>query len=444
MRAKGGAGRTAFLAKFVLPEARGSWIKDAALLVEDGIIMHVGPREGLDMQGFEKVDLGNVAVIPGFVNAHAHVAMSLLRGYGDGLPLHAWLERIWRIEARMDQEVIYHGSLLGVAEQVRSGITSFVDFYNVEPMLRALRYLDLHVRAVLTLAFMDRVEYMVEESWRRLRSIGEYASMVREWDGGRLDLALGPHAPYSCSPEMLRDLAEASAKLKLRVHTHLSETEEDVAKVREESGMTPAAYLETLGLLNERLIAAHGVHLTDDEISLMGKRGASVVHCPRSNSRLGTGVARIREMMDAGVNVALGTDGPASSDSLDAFEEMRLMVYLQRARLGSPSAIGASDALHAMTLGSARAAGLDDVGALRPGLRADFVALDLGSIHMRPAWDLTTNVVMSAGRADVRYVYIEGKPAVEEGRMLLRGVEEAIASADEFRDLFRDAENAVR
>ena len=436
MRSRGETERTAFFAKFLLPEARGAWVEDAALLVEDGVVVYAGPKEGADTSGFDVVDLGNVAVIPGFVNAHAHLAMSLLRGYGDGLPLHDWLQRVWEVEARMDEEVIYYGDLLGLAEQVRSGITSFVDFYNVEPMLRALRDSGLRSRAVLTLAFMDRVEYMAEESWRRLRRIDEYVSMVREWGGGRLHLALGPHAPYSCSRELLEELAGASARLGLRVHTHLSETKEDVAKVKEEFGMTPVAYLESLGLLNERLIAAHGVHLTDEEISLMGRRGASVVHCPRSNSRLGAGVARVREMVEAGVNVALGTDGPASSDSLDAFEEMRLMVYLQRTRAGDPSAVSAADALHAMTLGSARAAGLPDVGALRPGFRADFVALDLGSINMRPAWNLTTNIVMSAGPANVRHVYVEGRPALEDGRLLLPGVEEALDRADEFRGMF--------
>ncbi|MGC8969311.1 MAG: amidohydrolase [Conexivisphaera sp.] len=436
------ARRSAFLARLMLPDARSQWIERAALLVEDGVVVSAGAREELDLTGFDVVDLGDVAVLPGFVNAHTHAAMSLLRGYGDGLPLHAWLERVWGVEAEMDQESIYYGSLLGVAEQLSSGITSFVDFYNVEPMLRVLR--EVPLRGVLTLAFMDRVEYMVEESWRRLRNIDGYLSLVREEGRGRVELALGPHAPYSCSPEMLGALADASRRLGLRVHTHLSETAEDVSRVREESGLTPAAYLDKFGLANERLIAAHGVHLTNEELSLLGRRGASVVHCPRSNSRLGTGIARIREMMDAGINVALGTDGQASSDSLDAFEEMRLMVYLQRARTGNPAALSARDALYAATLGSARAAGLGDVGALRPGYRADFVALDLRSIQMRPAWDLTTNVVMSSGRAEVRRVYVEGEPVVEGGRVMLRGLEEALEAAEEFRGRFLDGARAQR
>ncbi len=429
-----GGRRTAYLARFALPDARGEWIRDAAIVVEGGRIESVGPRGSLDIEGADVVDLGDVAVIPGLVNAHAHVAMTLLRNFGDGLPLHSWLERVWDVEALMDEEVIYYGDVLGLAEQLRSGITSFVDFYNVEPMLRALEGLGVGVRAVLTLAFMDRVKYMEEESWRRVGRIGDYLSMVRERGKGMLGLALGPHAPYSCSEGMLRAISEASARLGLRVHVHLSETEEDVSRVLGEAGATPAAYLDRLGLLNERLIAAHGVHLTDEEIALMGRRGASVVHCPRSNSRLGVGVARVGEMARAGVNVALGTDGPASSDSLDLFEEMRLMVYLQRATRGDPAALASRDALYAATLGSARAAGLEDVGALRPGFRADFVALDLRSISMRPSWDLTTGIVMSAGRSDVRHVYVGGEPVVRDGALALRGLERALERAEAFRD----------
>jgi Cytosine deaminase and related metal-dependent hydrolases len=426
--------RTAFLARLALPDARGRWIEDAAILVEDGRVLEVGRREDVDLSGFDRVDLGRVAVLPGFVNGHTHAAMSLLRGFGDGLPLHAWLERVWSIEAEMDQESIYLGSLVGVAEQLASGITSFVDFYNVEPMLRVLR--EVPARAVLTLAFMDRVEYMEEESWRRARSVGDYLSMVREESGGRVELALGPHAPYSCSEEMLRTIAELSRRHGLRVHTHLSETREDVERVLGERGRTPVAYLDELGLVGGRLIAAHGVHLTAEEMRTLGSRGASVIHCPRSNSRLGVGVARVDEMLGAGVNVGLGTDGQASSDSLDMFEEMRLMVYLQRARAGDPSVVSARAALEAATVGSARAAGLDDVWTLSPGRRADFVVLDLSSIELKPAWDLTTNVVMAAGRADVRSVYLAGNRVVEGGRPLIRGLEEAADALEAFRARF--------
>jgi len=426
-----GSERKTFLAKRVLPHARGHWIEDAAIVVDDGRISEVGRRDELDLGGSEVIDLGNAAVMPGFVNAHVHAAMALLRGYGDGMPLHGWLENIWRIEASMDQDVIYYGSLLGVAEQLRSGITSFVDFYNVEPMLRALS--GIPVRAVLTLAFMDKVEYMVEESWRRMDNIDNYIEMVKGAGAGRLELALGPHAPYSCSGEMLRRLAEVSERYGVRVHMHLSETRDDIYKVMDETGMAPVAYLDSLGLVNDRLIAAHGVHLTDEEMSLLGSRGASVAHCPRSNSRLGVGIARIPDMLKAGINVALGTDGQASSDSLDAFEEMRLMIYLQRASLGDPSAINASEALYAATTASARAAGLGDVGAIAPGFRADFIALDLSSIRLRPIWDLSTNIVMAAGRDDVRDVYLAGQPVVQGGELSLGGVEDAINRAEEFR-----------
>ncbi len=426
--------RKLFLTEFLLVDPRDLWITDAAMLVEDGRVMDYGRREEMDPQGAEVVDLGKTAVIPGFVNAHAHTAMAMLRGVGDGLTLQEWLtKKVWPIEARMSRDHIIYGNLLGIAEQLQSGITAFVDFYNVEPMAEVLK--EMPMRAVLTLAFMDRVEYMEEESWRRIDRVEDYLELVHRVGGGRIKLALGPHAPYSCSEELLSRIAMKANEVGLKVHTHLSETTTEVEEIRRMTGLTPVFYLDTLGLVDDKLIAAHGVHLTEEEAALLGRKGASVVHCPRSNSRLGVGIADIALLRTQGVNIALGTDGPASSDSMNMLEEAKFMIYLQRAMKGGPAVAKAREALIAATVGSARAAGLEDVGTLRKGFRADFIVFDLESPRLNPIWDLTTNIMMGATTADIKGVYVGGEQLVEGGNVHMKGLSKALEKAREFTDI---------
>lgn len=363
------------------------------LYVEDGLV--VGPGKG------ELIDLGNKLIMPGFVNAHAHVAMVLMKGLGDGLPLSSWLERMWTVEEKLDRNALEKASLYGLVEMVSSGITSFMDFYNIPPMVQALKRIRL--RAVLTLAFMDKVEYMEDESWRRVKEVDKYIKMVREVGAS---LAIGPHAPYTCSIEMLKEVGRLSKKYGLRIHTHLAETMGEVLRVKKEHGKRPLALLTEAGLVNERLVAAHGIYLNMAEMAELGKARATIVHCPRSNSRLGSGIAKVGQLMKYGVNVALGTDGPASSEDFDMLEEARLALYMRRARERRPNSVSAVDVLRMASVNGAKALGLK-AGLLKPGRFADFVVFNLDRIG--PSWDVITSAFYSLGRFDVEEVYIGGE-----------------------------------
>lgn len=418
--------RRAFRSRLLLPDVDTGWVEDALVLVDDGYVVYAGRYRRDLVAGYELVDLGRSAVIPGLVNAHTHVAMVLLRGLGDGAPLHEWLRRhVWPIESSLSERDIYYGNVAGVAELLMSGVTCFADFYNIEPMLEVLERVPM--RALLTLAFMDEVEYMREVSWRRLEEVSRYKLLVESRTNGRARLALGPHAPYSCSPDLLKRVGEKAVEHRVPIHIHLSETREDVELSIKRFGARPVEYLNSLGLLSSnKLIAAHGVHLDEREVELIASSDCSVVHCPRSNSRLGSGVIDLPRLLRRGVNVALGTDGPASSDSMNMLEEMRVAVYLQRAVSQDPGVVRAPEVLRASTTGGAKALGFKDVGRVAAGYRADFVVFDLDSIRLNPSWSLTTNLVMSATDRDIKAVVVNGDLVVEGGSVKIKMLEGAL------------------
>ncbi len=375
--------------------------RDGKLYVEGGLLKDRGDGE--------LIDLGDRLIMPGFVNAHTHAAMVLMRGLGDGLPLRSWLERMWAVEERLDERALELASLYGLVEMASSGVTAFMDFYNVPPMVQALK--KVRLRAVLTLAFMDRVQYMEDVSWRRVREVDRYIKMAEEVGA---KLAIGPHAPYTCSIEMMKELGRLSEKYGLIIHTHLAETLYEVLQAKREYGRRPLALLKEAGLLNDRLVAAHGIYLDDLEMAELGRAGATVVHCPRSNSRLGSGTARVGRLMKHRVNVALGTDGPASSEDFDMLEEARLALYLRRARERRPGSTSITDVLGMASENGAKAMGLK-AGRLEPGWAADFVVFNLDKVG--PSWDFMTSAFYSLGRCDVEEVYVGGERVYYAGEV---------------------------
>ena len=391
--------------------------RDGKLYVEGGLLANHGDGE--------LIDFGNKFVMPGLVNAHTHAAMVLMRGLGDGLPLRSWLERMWAVEERLDERALELASLYGLVEMVSSGVTSFMDFYNVPPMVRALK--KVRLRAVLTLAFMDRVRYMEDVSWRRVREVDKYIGMAREVGA---TLAIGPHAPYTCSIEMMNELGRLSEKYGLIIHTHLAETLGEVLRARREYGKRPLDLLKEAGLLNDRLVAAHGIYLNDAEMAELGRAGATIVHCPRSNSRLGSGIAKVGRLMKHGVNVALGTDGPASSEDFDMLEEARLALYLRRVREGRPSSVLVVDALRMASENGAKALGLK-AGRLEPGWPADFVVFNLNEVG--PSWDLMTSAFYSLSKHNVEEVYIGGERVYRPGEASGIDVERLGKEVEEIR-----------
>ncbi|MBI5166111.1 MAG: amidohydrolase [candidate division NC10 bacterium] len=384
------------------------------LAVEGNAISALGPGEPPpEIQAAKKVmDGSGKLLIPGLVNAHTHLAMTLFRGYADDMPLMDWLEKkIWPVEMGLKAEDVYWGAMLGAVEMIASGTTCFNDMYHFfEATARAVA--DSGIRSCLSgvlLGFLPNAEERMERA----------IDFVAEWRGaagGRINVMLGPHAPYTCPDWSLEKIARAASELGVGIHIHLSETRKEVEESLQTRGKTPVAHLEGLGLFQNRVLAAHCVHVTDEDIAILAERRVGVAHNPGSNMKLASGVAPVPKMLKRGVMVGLGTDGAASNNNLDMLEEMRLAALLHKLEGGDPTLLPAYQALEMATRGSARALGLaDEIGSLEPGKKADLVLLDMMQPHLWPPHSMVSHLVYAARSSDVDTVVIDGK-VVMEGR----------------------------
>ncbi len=390
----------------------GVWITIDAGRIE-GITQN---PKGIDPRGFDKViDGKDKLVMPGFVNAHTHLSMVLLRGFADDLPLKTWLEEaIWPAEVKLSPEDVYWSALLGIAEMLRSGTTAFADMYfYIEEVAKAVEQSGM--RALLSYAIIAP-----QYNTKAENQLKGAQAFIREFDGaagGRIRTALSPHAPYSCAREVWERAIELALEHDVMIHTHLSETEGEVKDSYKQHGVSPVQYLAELDALKARILAAHCVHLSAEDIELLAHRGVHVAHCPTSNMKLGSGIAPIDKLIKSGVNVAIGTDGAGTNNNLDMFEEVRLAAFLQKVK-GNPTALPASQVLKMGTLNGAQALGLEAAGTLEEGQKADLIILDLDRPHMVPTHNLISNVVYAAGSADVQTVIIEGKIVMEDREIL--------------------------
>jgi len=409
-------------------------IPDGELLIEKGRIASVGrasdPPVGWRQSKAERViEAAGRAVLPGLINAHNHAAMSLFRGYADDLPLMRWLEdRIWPLEAKLSPEDIYWGTALAVLEMIRGGTTAFADMYfHMDQVAEVVR--KSGVRAVLSRGLIGTGP----EPGEALDYTRKFAAEWHKGAGGRVRVALGPHAPYTCPPEFLRQVIALARELELPVHIHIAETREEVAQIIDTYGATPVQYLERSGLFNGlRVTGAHCVHLTDADVNILADRKVRVVSCPASNLKLAAGIAPVAKLLGAGVCVGLGTDGPASAGALDMWEQMRLAANLQKATTGEAEAITAYEALHMATRGGARALGLDGmVGAIIPGMAADVIVVQLERAHLYPPHDVVSSLVYAGHAEDVETVIVAGEPVMEERLVFNMSEREVLATAAE-------------
>lgn len=403
-------------------------IPDGAVAVKEGEIVYVGPAGGVPENFRADKILGGpgMVALPGLVNAHTHAAMSLFRSYADDLPLMKWLEEaIWPLEQKLIAEDIYWGTLLACAEMLLGGTTTFADMY----------------------FFMDRVAAAVEKSGIRAclsrgligiipnaeKALKESREFIREWHGkanGRITCMLGPHAPYTCPPDYLRKVMALAAELGVGIHIHLAETRQEVERIQKEYGRSPVALMAEIGLLDFPVLAAHCVHLSPEDIATLAAKGTAVAHNPESNMKLASGVAPVTKLLEAGVTVALGTDGPASNNNLDMFEEMRSAALLQKVATENPEALPAYTVLEMATLGGARALGLGDkIGSLEPGKRADIILLNLRRPHLYPPHDVVAHIVYAARAGDVDTVVVDGQVVVEAGRLLTLDLDAVLDNA---------------
>lgn len=387
-----------------------------AVAVRDGRIEAVLPAlEALKrFDRYEEVSLERHALIPGLVNAHTHAAMSLMRGLADDLPLMRWLqEHIWPAEGRhVSPEFVADGTRLACAEMLRGGITCFNDMYFFpEASLDAA--LAAGLRSAHGAIVIEFPSAYAADAADYLRKGLELRDRRREEP--LASFCLAPHAPYTVSDETLKKVATLAAELDLPVHIHLHETEHEIERSLAEHGVRPLERLRRLGLVTPNLIAVHAVHLEPAEIELLARHGCSVVHCPSSNLKLASGFAPVSSMLEAGINVALGSDGAASNNRLDMFQEMRTAALLAKAVARSAAAMPAHAALRAATLGGAQALGLAErIGSIEPGKAADLVAVDLAAPELAPCFDPVSHLVYAAGREHVTHVWVQGEARLSE------------------------------
>lgn len=407
-----------FSAPVVLPCDTGcSVIRDGVVDVRDGRITDCGPAADAPEWDAPVTELPGI-LLPGLVNTHAHSPMTLLRGMGGDLPLLRWLnEIIWPAEARLRPEDVRAGMVLGSLEMLRGGVTTSAEMYfHAEEMADAV--LTTGARAVLGGPIID----LPGLDWRSMIGATERwidTDGLRFGPGERIELSYAAHSAYMLPPEALRLTGESAAARGALVQVHVAEAADEDAGQRAEYGSVPRL-LDYVGLLDGRVIAAHAIHLSDEDIALFAARGVGVAHCPGSNAKLASGIARLTELRAASVPVGLGTDGPASNDDLDLWAEMQLSALLARLSTKDATAVTAPDALLLATRGGAAALGRDDLGSLEPGRWADFVHVDLDDPAFAAGLDvpdeqLLANLVWAAGARCVRDVWVAGEQVIARG-----------------------------
>src|SRR5437868_7261202 len=397
-------------------EPAGSVLAEHAVAVRDGKIEAVLPAASAEARfgDYERVVLGEHALIPGLVNAHTHAAMTLMRGLADDLPLMSWLEEhIWPAEKRhVSPQFVHDGTLLACAEMLRGGITCFNDMYFFpEAALRAALAAGMRsAHGIIVIEFPSAYAADAADYLRKGLELRD-----RYGDEPLASFCLAPHAPYTVSDASFKKISTLAAELDLPVHVHLHESEHEIERSLAESGVRPLERLRAMNLLGPNLIAVHAVHLHEAEIALLARHGCSVAHCPSSNLKLASGFAPIAKLAQAGVNIALGTDGAASNNRLDMFQEMRTAALLAKAVAGDAQAMPAAAALNAATLGGARALGLADrIGSIAAGKAADLTAVAIRGPELAPCYDVLSHLVYSAGREHVTHVWVAGELRVRE------------------------------
>ncbi len=381
--------------------------------------------EGADFE----IDGTGKIVLPGLINTHTHLSMVLLRGYADDMRLQDWLRnKIWPNEARLTPEACYQGAILGSAEMIMSGTTTFLDMYfNMEDVARAAK--EVGLRAFLSYGIIDlfdATKAKVEQD--KTRKFFEY---IRDLGTSRVQFAVGPHAPYTCSPETLVWAKEFAEKNAVIDHIHVAETRKEQADFQKQHGLRVVEYLDKIGALTNRMLAAHCVWVTKSEVATLAKAGVNVGHCPVSNMKLASGgVAPLPEMFEAGIAVGLGTDGAASNNSLDMFDTMKVCALLHKAHRWDPTVLSAQKTLDLATIEGARALGLqNETGSIEVGKKADLIMLDMRSPNLNPIHGKDTvvsDLVYSASAANVDTTIVDGQVLMTKRQLRTINIEQTI------------------
>ena len=377
---------------------------------------------------FQKIiDARNMLAMPGLINTHTHLAMVLFRNYADDMPLFDWLtKKIWPLEAKLTAEAVYQGSVLGIAELIKSGVTGFLDMYFfADETIKAA--VEAGVRVNIARGLTDEEEGKEVQLNETRRLFKEY-----HYRDGMVKIFAGPHAPYTCSPRYLEKVIKLSKELDIGIHIHLSETKKEVDDSIQKWGKTPIKHVYDLGLFERPTIAAHCVHLNDEDIQILAESKVSVAYNPTSNLKLASGFAPVEKMLKAGVNVALGTDGASSNNNLNMFEEMHLASIVNKALNYDAVSVPAETVIKMATINGAKALGVqDELGSLEVGKKADIILIDLRKPHLVPLHNPLSAICYTAQSSDVHTVIVDGKILMENYELKTIDMEKAMYEAEE-------------
>lgn len=423
-------------AKYILSLDKNlSIIKDGFVAVADNKILAIGSEADLKekYRAGEIIETGNSILLPGMINTHTHAAMSYFRGLADDLLLSDWLTKhIWPAEAKfVNADFVRQASELAILEMIKAGITGFNDMYFFEEALgRVAR--KAGIRAMIGEGIIDFPSPSAKTPAEAIKKTEELISGFKNEE--LITAVFAPHSIYACSQEYLVKIKELAEKLDTMIHIHVAETKKEVDDCREKHGKSPVEYLDSLGFLSPRVIAAHSVWLSESDLDIYEKRGVKVSHNPISNAKLASGIAPILKMSKRGINVGLGTDGAASNNTLDIFSEMRTCALLHKVNSLDPAVMPAREVVRMATIGAAEVLGLDHkIGSLEAGKRADLITVNLDKPHLTPLYNPYSHLVYCANASDVDNVIINGKIIMRDRAVKTIDEEKILADANRFR-----------
>jgi 5-methylthioadenosine/S-adenosylhomocysteine deaminase len=426
-------------------------IREGAIAIEEKTITDIGKTHELKRKygrGYEKINAKNKVIIPGLINTHQHAAMSLLRGYADDIPLQDWLEKwIWPIEKHMTAHDIYVGALLTAIESIMGGTTTVNTMYHYTPdKNEAKAFADAGLRGVVG---------HVCFSWRKEEDKRALENLAKNWHNkqeGSIRTSVDPHSPYTVDPEYMIELKEirerlnqkyGSEKAPIILHIHVAETRDEAKKIRAAFGIQLKSgiieHLDSLGVLDKYVIAAHCVALTDKDVVVMKRRGVKACHNPISNLKLASGTSPITKMLRKGITVSLGTDSPCSNNSADMFEIMKVTALLHKGINRNPTLLPAAQVLEMATAEGARALSWEnEIGSIEIGKKADLAIINLEKPHLCPMYNETSHLVYAAKASDVETVIINGKIVMENRKLTMVNVEKAMKNAEKAKNTLLD------
>lgn len=398
---------------------RNEVIENTNIYIQENKIVHIGDtREDIEIH--RAIDGKNKIAMPGLVNSHTHIGMSLLRNFADDLPLHKWLtEKIWPTEANLRSEDVYWGSLLSMVEMIQSGTTAFCDMYFfMDQVGKGLE--QSGIRGVLTRG-------LIEEQGKNQEKMRETRELYNNWHGkanGRIKVMVAPHAPYTSSPEFLLETCNLAKELNTGIHIHLSETKKEVEDSFKKYGKSPIRHVYDLGLLDLHTIGAHCVHVDEDDMNIMKEKSLYPVNNPGSNLKLASGFAPVDQMLKKGIPVALGTDGSSSNNNLNMFEEINLAALVNKAVNLDAISVPAISALEMATVNGAKALDwYEDIGSIEVGKKADIILIDVDKSHFYPHHNVISSLAYTTQASDVDTVIVDGNIIMEKREIKTLDVE---------------------